>query len=160
MARLPQTRAEVFYSYEIQIDNIVVGTLKTFNPRSTRTQEPIREVLTNGGEIFEIVPGVSTYQIDLGKVRLYDDILLNYFGIISQDLQKQVRAIDIVETIWKPANVPNSSVTGPASTDKRGSRLKAITYQDCWVTDWNKAVSTDSITIVENVTVQATRIVY
>jgi len=158
MARLPKTRAEVFYSYEIQINNIPVGTLKSFNPSQTRSHQIVREVSTNGGEIVEIVPGVPTYQITLNKVRLYEDTLLDFFGIVSHDIQKQVQAINIIETVWKPANIPNNQVTGPAEADTSGTRLRTLTYEDCWITNWGKTVSSDNILIIENMTVQCTRI--
>ena len=158
MARLPQTRAEVFYAYEIQINNVPVGTLKTFTPDQARSSEIVREVNTNGGEIVEIVPGVPTYTLTLNKVRLYEDTLLDFFGIVSHDIQKQVQSINIIETVWKPANVSNNQVTGPAEADTAGTRLRTLTYEDCWITTWGKSVSTDSILIVENMTVQCTRV--
>lgn len=158
MARLPATRAEVFYSYEIQINNIPVGTLRNFTPRQTRTHEHVREIATNGGEIVEIVPGVPTYQLTLNKVRLYEDTLLDFFGIVSQDVQKQVQSINVIETIWKPANVTNSQVTGPAEADTSGIRLRTLTYEDCWITEWGKTVSSEGLLIVEDMTVQCTRV--
>ncbi len=159
MARLPQTRAEVFYSYEIQINNIPVGTLRNFTPRQTRTHEIVREISTNGGEITEIVPGVPTYQVTLNKVRLYEDTLLDLFGIVSHDIQKQVQSINVIETVWKPANVLNSTITGPAEGDTSGTRLRTVTYEDCWITEWGKTVSSEGLLIVEDMTVQCTRVV-
>lgn len=159
MARLPQTRSEVFYSYEIQINNIPVGTLRTFTPRHTRTHEHVREINTNGGEITEIVPGVPTYQLTLNKVRLYEDTILDFFGIVSQDIQKQVQAINIIETVWQPATVANDQITGPAEADTSGTRLRTITYEDCWIVEWGKTVSSDNILIVEDMTVQCTRVI-
>ena len=157
MPRLPQTRSEVFYAYEIQINNIPIGTLRNFTPRHTRTSEPVREISTNGGEIVEIVPGVPTYQITLNKVRLYENTLLDVFGILSQDIQKQVRAIDIIETVWSPADVPNSAVSGPAEADGSGTLLRTLTYEGCWITEWGKTISSEGLLIVEDMTVQATR---
>ncbi len=159
MARLPNTRAEVFYSYEIQINNIPVGTLKSFTPRQTRSHEHVREVSTNGGEIVEIVPGVPTYQVTLNKVRLYEDTLFDFFGIVSQDIQKQVQAIAIIETLWKPANVLNNQVSGPAEADTAGIRLKTLTYEDCWIVEWGKAIASEGILVVEDMIIQVTRII-
>ena len=159
MARLPNSRAEVFYSYEIQINNIPVGTVKSFNPKQTRSHEILREISTNGGEIVEVVPGVPTYTLTMSKVRLYENTLLDYFGISSHDIQKQVQAIDIIETVWKPANVPNSSISGPAESDKSGTRLRTVTYEACWITDWGKTISSDGILIVEDMTAQCTRVI-
>jgi len=159
VSRLPNTHAEVFYAYEIQINNVPVGTLRNFTPRHTRTFEQVREISTNGGEIVEIVPGVPTYQVTLGKVRLYEDVLFDFFGVISHDIQKQVRAINVIETVWKPANVPNSQITGPAEADTSGKRLRTVTYEDCWIVEWGKTISSEGILIVEDMTVQCTRII-
>lgn len=158
MARLPNTRAEVFYSYELQVNNIPIGTVRNFTPRHTRTHEHVREISTNGGEIVEIVPGVPTYQITLNKVRLYEDTLMDFFGITSQDIQKQVQSINIIETVWKPTNVPNSQVIGPAASDTAGIRLRTLTYEDCWIVEWGKTISSEGLLIVEDMTVQVTRV--
>jgi len=158
MARLPQTRSEVFYSYEIQINGLPIGTLKSFNPTQSRSHEYVREIATNGGDPFEIVPGVPTYTITLNKVRLYENTILNHFGIVSQNIQNQVRAIDIIETVWTPSDIENEAATGsPFNAGGEGARGRVMTYEDCWITDWGKTVSSDNITIVENMTVQATR---
>jgi len=159
MARLPNTRAEVFYSYEVQINNIPVGTIRNFTPRQTRTHEHVREISTNGGEIVEIVPGVPTYQVTLNKVRLYEDTLFDFFGITSQDIQKQVQSINVIETVWKPTSVPNNQVTGPAESDTAGIRLRTVTYEDCWIVEWGKTVSSEGLLIVEDMTVQVTRVI-
>ena len=160
MPRLPNTKSEVFYSYVIQIDGINVGTLQEFNPSQSRTFDHVREILTNGGEIKEIVPGVPTYSISLNKVRLYKDNLLDAFGILAQDIQKQVQAIDIIETMWTPAeDRENSSVTGPAEQDGTGAIGRTITWGQCWVTEWGKSVSsTGSVIVIDNMTVQCTKV--
>lgn len=159
MARLPQTRSEVFYSYVIQINGTPVGTLREFTPSQTRTHDYVREILTNGGEITEIVPGVPTYTITLNKVRLYENTILNHWGVISQDIQKQVRAIDIVETVWTPSDIPNEEATGSGfNSDGEGAIGRTLTYEDCWITDWGKTVSSDGILIIENMTAQCTRV--
>ena len=135
-----------------------VGTLREFTPSHTRTFEHVREIMTNGGEIVEIVPGVPTYSITLNKVRLYENTLLTHFGITSQDIQKQIRAVDIVETVWMPSDIPNEDTSGDGSSE--GTVLRKSTYEDCWITDWGKTISSEGgVLIVENVTVQATRVV-
>ena len=160
MARLPQTRSEVFYSYVIQINGTPIGTLREFTPAQTRTHDYVREIMTNGGEIFEIVPGVPTYTLTLNKVRLYANTIMNHFGISSQNIQTQVRAIDIVETVWTPSDIENEQATGSGYiASSEGAIGRTLTYEDCWITDWGKTVSSDAILIVENMTVQCTRVV-
>ncbi len=160
MARLPQTRAEVFYSYVIQMNGIPVGTLREFTPSQTRTHDYVREIATNGGEITEIVPGVPTYSITMNKVRLYEKTILSHFDITAQDIQKQVQAVDIVETIWTPSDITNDQATGSGfDATNEGAIRRTLTYEDCWITDWGKSISSDGILVVENMTVQCTRVI-
>jgi len=159
MARLPQTRSEVFYSYVIQINGIPVGTLRGFNPSQTRDVQIVREIMTNGGEIVELVPGTPTYSLTLDKVRLYENTLMNHFGISSQDVQKQVRAIDIVETVWTPSDMENEAVTGSGfNASGEGKIGRTLTYEECWITNWGKTISSDNVLVVETMTVSCTRI--
>jgi len=159
MARLPQTKAEVFYSYQILVEGEAVGTLQSFNPSQTRTSDFVREIMTNGGEIFEIVPGVPTYTIALSKVRLYENTFLRHFGVSSENIQRQVRSFDIVETVWQPSDIENLAAVGDGyNATGEGSTLRSLTYEDCWVVDWGKTVSSDGILVVENMSVQCTRI--
>jgi len=164
MARLPQTKSEVFYSYQIMLDGLRIGTLKEFSPSQSRSHDWVREIMTNGGEIKEIVPGVPTYTIALTKVRLYTSTLLSHFDISSENIQRQVRSFDIIETIWQPGSIPNSSVYGDGysrNADSEGSTsgIHTLTYEDCWVTEWGKNVSSDGILVMENMSVQCTRVV-
>ena len=154
MARLPLTNAEVFYSYTITYEGDPIGTLREFTPSQTRTHEYIREIATNGGDVVEIVPGVPTYQISLNKVRLYEQTLLGKFNIQSENIQKQIQSFDILETVWKPSGETNAGADASP-----GNILRTSTYEGCWITDWGKSVSSEGILIIENMTVQCTRIV-
>ena len=161
MARLPQTNAEVSYAYVIQVEGVTVGTLQEFSPSQSRTHSYVREILTNGGEPFEIAPGVPTYTIQMSKVRLYESTFLTQFGITSENIQRQVRSISIVETTYRPADIPNEAATGSGygSTARgEGSVLRTLTYEDCWITDWGKSISVDNVLIIDQVTAMCTRI--
>jgi len=158
MARLPKTDSEVWYSYEITIDGVQVGTLRSFNPTQTRTVDIIREIATNGGQIKEIVPGVTDYTIRLEKVRLYNKALFDHFGIVTKDIQNQVRALDIKEAIHFPLDVPNDSITGPPGSADGNAGVAYLNYEDCWITDWGKTIATGAITNVETMTVRPTRV--
>jgi len=160
MARLPLTNSEVWYAYDITIDNIPVGTLRSFNPTQTRTVDVVREIATNGGQIVEIVPGVTDYTIRLEKVRLYNKVLFDYFGIVTKDLQNQIRPVDIKEAIHHPqTNLFNNAVTGPPGKADGNAGISYTTYENCWLTDWGKTISTGAITNVETMTARPTRIV-
>lgn len=159
MARLPQTDSEVWYSYEITINSVHVGTLRSFNPTQTRTVDIIREIATNGGEIKEIVPGVTDYTVRLEKVRLYNKTMFDHFGIVTKDVQNQVRALDIKEAIHYPRmDVKNTEVTGPPGADTENAGVAYLNYEDCWITDWGKTITTGAITNVETMTVRPTRV--
>jgi hypothetical protein len=159
MARLPFTNSEVWYAYSITLNGVKVGTLRTFNPTNTRTHEYVREIATNGGQIYEGVPGVTDYTIRLEKVRLYNRTLHDEFGILTNDIQNQIRAVDIREEVHLPLDLQNNSVNGPAEQDTGDNGVKIVTYEACWITDWGKTVSNTAITVVETMTVKPTRIV-
>jgi len=159
MARLPFTASEVWFSYDVSIDDIPVGTLRSFNPTQTRTVDVVREIATNGGQIKEIVPGVTDYTIRLEKVRLYNKVLFDHFGIVTKDIQNQIRSVDIKEAIHHPqTNLFNNAVTGPPGKADGNAGIVYTTYEDCWITDWGKTISTGAITNVETMTVRPTRV--
>jgi len=158
MARLPHTNSEVWYAYSITLQGVKVGTLRSFNPTQMRTHEYVREIATNGGHIFEGVPGTTDYTIRLEKVRLYNKVLLDEFGILSQDIQNQIQALDIREEIHLPRDVQNNSVSGPAEQDTGDNGVKIVNYEACWITDWGKTVANTNITVVETMTVKPTRV--
>jgi len=158
MPQLPVTQSEVWYAYSISLQGVNVGTLRTFNPTQTRTFEYVREIATNGGHIFEGVPGVTDYTIRLEKVRLYENELFNNFGISTKDIQNQVRALDITEEIHRPANIQNKDVSDPSGKAIQSDSVTILNYKDCWITDWGKSVSTTAVTIVENMTVKGSGI--
>lgn len=159
MARLPQTDSEVWYSYDITISDVPVGTLRSFNPTQSRTVDVIREIATNGGQIKEIVPGVTDYTIRLEKVRLYNKTLFDHFGIVTKDLQNQIRSLDIKEAIHLPqTGLFNKAVTGPPGKSDGNAGIVYVNYEACWITDWGKTIATGTITNVETMTVRATRV--
>ena len=164
---VPITRSEVWYAYTLLIAETEVGTLRTFNPTQTRTFEYVREIATKGGHIFEGVPGVTDYSVRLEKVRLYNNVLHTAFGISSYDIQNQIQALDIRETIFGPKEYDVQqdmiSTTG-ANLEKNDStdnlqELGTLTYEKCWITDWGKTVTHTAITVVETMTVRPTRVV-
>lgn len=164
---VPITRSEVFYSYTIVIGEIDVGTLRTFNPAQARTHEYVREIATKGGHIYEGVPGTTDYTVRLEKVRLYNEVLHNAFGISSYDIQNQINAIDIRENIYGPSQYnpqdDTISSTGKNTTLNDSAdnlqQIDVLTYEGCWITDWGKTISTTAVTVVETMTVKPTRIV-
>lgn len=158
MARLPKTDSEVWYSYEITIDSVQVGTLRSFNPSQTRTVDIIREIATNGGQIKEIVPGVTDYSVGLEKVRMYNKVLFDHFGIVTKDIQNQVRALSIKEAIHSPQDVANDTITGPPGDADGNAGIAYVNYEDCWITDWGKTITTGAITNVETMTVKPSRV--
>lgn len=163
MGNLPKTQAQVFYAYQILIAEVPIGTLSSFSPRMTRTTDAVREIQTTGGKIVEIVPGVTTYTLDLEKVMLYTKVLKDVFGILDHDIQNQIEAIDIKEQIYKPT-VPdgyNGSPEGNSGyTPQPGTSIvQTTTYTDCWITSWDKSVSTGTTIITERMSVVATNMV-
>lgn len=160
MSNIPSTFSEVWYAYSINIDGLAVGTLKSFNPTQSRTTEAVREIATNGGHIREIVPGVTDYTVRLEKVRLYNETLFTSFGILANDIQNQVKAIDIMEEIHRPSDSISNRTASTAhdKTPINEEDIVYVNYQECWITDWGKTVATSAVTMVDTMTVKPTRI--
>ena len=162
---LPITSSEVWYAYTIKIQGQEVGTLRSFNPTQTRTFEYVREIGTNGGHIFEGVPGVTSYKLHLEKVRLYSKRILDYFGIAMHDIQNQIHSIDIQETIYKSIAPPDAD---PVSANLDGARssnrnlgaggIGILNYEECWIEQWGKTVQTTAVLVVESMDVSPVRI--
>lgn len=162
---LPFTSSEVWYAYTIKIQGQEVGTLRTFNPTQTKTFEYVREIGTNGGHIFEGVPGVTDYTVRLEKVRLYAKRILDYFGIAMHDIQNQIHSIDIQESIFKSAVPPdadpvNANLDGAQSSNRNlgAGGIGILNYEECWITEWGKTVQTTAVLVVETMTVRPVRV--
>lgn len=158
MARVPFTNSEVWYAYSISLNGVQIGTLRSFNPTQTRTFEYVREIATNGGHIFEGVPGVTDYTVRLEKVRLYTKPILDSFGILTQDIQNQIQSIDIREETHFPRDIPNESVSGPPESDTGNAGVRITNWEECWITEWGKTATTTAVVVIETMTVRPTRI--
>jgi hypothetical protein len=141
MANIPNTAAQVFYTYEIRVNGKKVGMIEEFRPSTNRGHERLREIANNGGKIVEIVPGVSDYEITLSHIHLHRSSFLQALGYDIVDLQDIKDPIEIVEIAHAP----------DGTTDK-------VVYGKCWVQRADKTVSTKSTHIVESATVWPTEI--
>lgn len=162
---LPFTNSEVWYAYTIKIQGQEVGTLRSFAPTQTRTFEYVREIGTNGGHIFEGVPGITDYKIHLEKVRLYTKRILDYFGIAMHDIQNQIHSIDIQETTYKSAVPPdadpvNANLDGARSSNRNlgAGGIGILNYEECWITSWGKTVAVGTVLVIETMDVQPVRV--
>ena len=104
----PNTKAEVFYSYEIKANGVKIGTLRRFNPSQTRTAERLREIANNGGAILEVVPGVTDFEITISKSKIYTESAAQAFGYDVKTLQDIVDPVDIVEKAYHPDGPPRA----------------------------------------------------
>lgn len=142
---LPKTPHSVFYAYTISIGSTEIGSFEKFSQRSTRTVERIREIYYNSGpKVIDMVWGGTDITLELSRVELYAEALLELFGVSSLGLEYVNTKIDVHEAQVNPTT---------------GS-MKIITFKDCVPSDFGKDVSTDTARIVESMTLQASYVVY
>ena len=141
MPNIPNTAAQVFYTYELRVAGKKVGMVEEFRPQTQRGHERLREIANNGGKIVEIVPGVSDYTIELQHIHLHRTSLLKALGYDIVDLQDITEPIEIVEI----AHAPD------------GTTAKVV-YGKCWIQSSGKTVSTKTTHIVDTASLWPTEI--
>jgi hypothetical protein len=141
MANIPNTAAQVHYSYELRTNGLRIGMVETFTPDQTRTLERLREIANNGGVIVEIVPGVSEYTLTLEHVHLYKKSLIKALGYDIVNIQDIKDPIDIVEI----ANNPD------------GTKDKTV-YGKCWIQRSGKTVATTKTYVTDSITLWPTEV--
>jgi len=138
----PNTKTEVYYSYEIKANGVKIGTLQRFNPSQTRTADRLREIANNGGAIIEIVPGITDFEITIAKSKIYTEAATDAFGYDVKTLQDIVDPIDIVEKSYHPDGT-----------------VKTYTWKDCWITRYGKTVAVGTTINAEDITLWPTEVI-
>lgn len=135
---IPNTKAAVFFAYDIMINGNVVGTLTRFSPNASKRVERVREISTRaGGRALEMIPGTTDISIDVEKLRLYKESLFNALGFPIYSIEDLNSPFDITETL----------------TDPEGIREHTI-YHSCLLSSYSRAVSTGNTLIAETATIQ------
>lgn len=136
---IPETQASVFYAYSISIKGKEIGTLEKFSSKSTRATESIREIMfSRGPEIFEIVWGGTDTTIDLERVELYQNSLLEVVGNEIHTLEAFTFPVDITEIMQLPAGL--------------GGGQRILQFLGAVCTNWGKSQSTGQARVVETMT--------
>lgn len=138
----PNTRSEVYYSYEIKANGTRIGTLQRFNPSQTRTADRLREIANNGGAIIEIVPGVTDFEITISKSKIYAENATDAFGYSVKTLQDIVDPVDVVEKSFHPDGTTS-----------------VLTWKDCWITRVSKSVVVGTTINTEEMTLFPTEVI-
>ena len=142
---VPETQASVFYAYTITIDNVEIGTLEKFSSKSTRTVERIREVLfSRGPETREIVWGGTDTSVDVEKVELYKESLLEAVGRDIHTLEDFTFTVDILEVMQLPPSL--------------GGGIRTLCFEKAVCSSWGKSQSTGQARVVESMTFEVRRV--
>ena len=143
----PQIKGQVFYSYAIFSDGQSLGTLQEFAPSSSRRVERVREVLQSSGSYTKhMIPSTTDHKISLQRVELYGSGSTMRLPGLGNDtwasIEDQVIGLGIMETIKDPVS----------------GKKDSYTYEDCWVTNASKTVSTTAANITMRMDMECARI--
>ena len=142
--QIPHTKTVVSYAYTITANGTSLGTLQGFNPSSTRALERVRELRNEIDDMVEIVPGRSEFTIQIDKLEMYSENVLQALGFSDfEDISKLRTPIQIVETIKDP-------VSGKGRT---------VSYVNCWIQNVAKTIREGTITVSETVTLWPEKII-
>ena len=134
---IPNTRARVFYSYQIKVGNKVIGTIQSFGSTATRTLERIREINSDQGtRVIEIVPGTVDFEVTVDKVLLYKQNMLEAFGYQVESIEDIVDDFDIEEICHHP-----------------DGKKEVTIYRKCHFSRYSKTVSVRDTLITESATI-------
>jgi len=136
----------VSYAYTIKVAGRPVGTLQGFTPTANRQLDRIREIMNELDDTVEIVPGRSEFSISIDRLETYERSIMEEFTFDGfTDLSQVIDSFQIVEEI-----------RGPVA---KGGRRRVIVYDGCWIQNITKTVREGTITVMESVTVQVTKII-
>jgi hypothetical protein len=137
--QVPNTQHTVFYAHSIHVNGVEIGSFERMSVSSTRTTERIREILfSRGPEVKEIVWGGTDINVSLGRVELYNNAMLEAFGLSIFTIEDFNQPVNITEIQFNPNN--------------NGQRT--ITYIDCVASDISKDIDQGTVRIVESMTFQ------
>ena len=154
---IPNTAHTVFYAYTIIGNGIEIGSFEKFDSNFTRSHERIREILhRRGPQTKEIIWGGTDISITLTKVELYDEPMLEAFGLSIFTIEDFNQVVDIVEVLHIPEN-PGSPEIPPVPNAERGTR--SVTYKDCVPTTVTKSIDTTSAKVAENMTLECRTVI-
>lgn len=145
---IPQTEVAVSYAYQIQVDGKTIGTLQGFSISMNKDITRARGVFDWGTtDTVELIPGHTEVVIQVEKFEVYIKTLLDHFLVpSSSDVQSSLQNIglplfnesfNIVESVFSPSGA-----------------VRVITYRDCLVRSYTKAIKEGTITVIENAAIQ------
>lgn len=150
-----QPQHSVFYAHVITMNSRPVGSIQNLAMRQSRAAERLREInASRGPTVKEIVWGGTDVELDLSKVELYDETILNSMGATGIYSLDEVNFIfDIVEIQYKPG-----TNVRPANRDVATVSQRLITYEGCVPTSFSKTIDQGDPKIIESMTVYVTKI--
>lgn len=138
----PNTQHSVFYTHAIHVNGIQIGSFEKLSIREARQGvERIREILfSRGPEVKDIVWGGVDISLDLSRVEIYNEAMLEAFGFEIFSLEDFNQVVNITEYQYNPTPI--------------GGGSRVITYMDCVASDKSKDIDIGTTRIVESMTFQ------
>jgi len=133
---VPNTAHSVFYAYSIHVNGVEIGSLENISETSTRTVERIREVMfSRGAEVKEIVWGGTDTSVTMNRVELYNNAILESFGVEIFALEDFTFPVNITEIMQLP--------------EALGGGKRVLTFKDAVAENWSASKDTGTVRIVE-----------
>jgi hypothetical protein len=146
--KAPNSRSVVSYAYKVLCQGKKIGILQGFSPSANRPLERVRELGNTIDDTIEIVPGRTDLTVTLERFEIYDSNILQ--ATLSPDVNP---AGDITTILMDPIQIVET-ITNPAGTQTRN-----ITYADCWISTWSKAIREGTILVMETVNLGVTKVI-
>ncbi len=165
-ATLPITSTNI----EVFANNMRVGMVQEFSPSEQRTITPVQELGTEG--VVQMVPGnTNGGTISLRRFALFNSMLANAIGLTKTGQFIPAGDSDYVydtanamkdptyRTYGNPfktlkdQRVPLEFKTKIRLPDDQNDSYHVDTYVDCWIQQYSKTITSNTITITETATV-------
>jgi hypothetical protein len=118
----------------------ILGSIQHIEFNQERRTNNLRREFNPGllGKPAETYPGLPEYRVNLHRVDLYDENLLEAFGFGGANLVDQFRSIVIVAEQVSPRVVTNGVETDtPLSVDGKPMKDRTYIITGCWLDDLN-----------------------
>lgn len=163
-ASLPITSTNI----EIYSNNMRIGFVQAFTPTEQRTITKVKELGTEG--VVQSVPGntnggsITISRLAIFNANLYNALGLTPTGQFSTNDQQVYNAASTynssTNTLGNPfktlkeQRVPLELQAKTKQPDDQNTMYYVETYVDCWLSQYSKAIATQTITVTETATIQ------
>lgn len=146
----------VTYAYTIySISREPIGTLQSFNPRSSRTTERIHEIRRRLRDTVELLPNRAEHSFTAERFQTYTQNILQAFGFVYTDLSQFTSPLIVVENLKIPEHIDDKTI----GFLQRAAGFNSVIYFGCVPTEWSKTINVANTMITESVTFDVQEII-